>query len=195
MASSSLLLLLILLISPASPLPRNPPPKPFRPLSHLRTTLLTLPLLLPLLLPLPSLAENELSSKYGGGIHTDLVDTVCLQTHCTLQASKCLAADPSCRKGLTCIAKCLGDNMCITGCEARYGSRNLDNLLKCTIEDHDCIKVAILPGGSDALGTEPSSPRKVVEQSGKMLEGSWFKVMGFNPNYDCYMNQVRKVEE
>ena len=46
----------------------------------------------------------------------------------------------------------MGDNSCITGCMAAYGSKNLDNLLKCTIEEHNCIKVAILEGGDDEAG-------------------------------------------
>ncbi len=61
-------------------------------------------------------AENELNDKYGSGINTELVDQTCLVDHCQLQAKACLADDPSCRKGLTCTAKCLGDNTCITGC-------------------------------------------------------------------------------
>jgi hypothetical protein len=64
---------------------------------------------------MPALAENELSAKYGGGLDTSLVDQQCLLNKCNLQAKACLQDDPSCRKGLTCTAKCLGDNACITG--------------------------------------------------------------------------------
>ena len=138
----------------------------------------------------PAFAENELSAKYGGGLDTSLVDQTCLVDHCSLHAKACLADDPSCRKGLTCTAKCLGDNACITGCMARYGNEKLDNLLKCTIEDHECIKVAILPGGADALGEEPRSPAPTIQDFNiKSLEGSWYKVVGYNPNYDCYACQ------
>lgn len=98
-------------------------------------------------------AEDELYAKYGGkGLDTSLVDKECLVNKCSLQAKACLQDDPDCRKGLTCTAKCLGDNACITGCFARYGTPNLDGLLKCTIEDNECIKVAILEGGGDAYG-------------------------------------------
>ena len=138
----------------------------------------------------PVWAENELSDRYGGGLDTSLVDQTCLVDKCSLQAKACLADDPSCRKGLTCTAKCLGDNSCITGCMARYGDRNLDNLLKCTIEDNDCIKVAILPGGADKYGEEPRAPIPTVTNfNPRSLEGSWYKVVGFNPNYDCYACQ------
>jgi VDE lipocalin domain len=138
----------------------------------------------------PAFAENELSAKYGGGFDSTLVDQTCLVDKCSLQAKACLADDPSCRKGLTCTAKCLGDNACITGCMARYGDRNLDNLLKCTIEDNECIKIAILPGGSDKFGEEPRSPVPTVPRfNSRSLEGSWYKVVGYNPNYDCYACQ------
>lgn len=141
--------------------------------------------------PFPAFAENELADKYGGkGFDSSLVDQNCLVDKCSVQAKACLADDPSCRKGLTCTAKCLGDNSCITGCFARFGNKNLDNLLKCTIEDHDCIKIAILPGGGDKYGEEPRAPKTTVANFDyKSLEGTWYKVVGFNPNYDCYACQ------
>eukprot|EP00568_Trieres_chinensis_P003049 CAMPEP_0183291608 /NCGR_PEP_ID=MMETSP0160_2-20130417/967_1 /TAXON_ID=2839 ORGANISM="Odontella Sinensis, Strain Grunow 1884" /NCGR_SAMPLE_ID=MMETSP0160_2 /ASSEMBLY_ACC=CAM_ASM_000250 /LENGTH=517 /DNA_ID=CAMNT_0025452441 /DNA_START=79 /DNA_END=1629 /DNA_ORIENTATION=+ len=143
------------------------------------------------LTPDAALAENELSARYGGkGFDTSLVDQTCLVDRCSLQAKACLADDPSCRKGLTCTAKCLGDNACITGCMARYGDENLDNLLKCTIEDNECIKVAILDGGADNFGEEPRAPAPTVRNFNlASMEGSWYKVVGFNPNYDCYACQ------
>jgi len=139
----------------------------------------------------PAFAENELSDKYGGkGFDSSLVDQTCLVDKCSLQAKACLADDPSCRKGLTCTAKCLGDNTCITGCMAQYGDKNLDNLLKCTIEDNNCIKIAILDGGADKLGEEPRPPAPTVRNFNmNSMEGQWYKVVGFNPNYDCYSCQ------
>jgi hypothetical protein len=136
-------------------------------------------------------AEDELYAKYGNkGLDTSLVDKDCLVNQCALQAKACLQDDPSCRKGLTCTAKCLGDNACITGCFAKYGTPNLDSLLKCTIEDHDCIKIAILDGGADILGNEPRSIAPTVQNFNMAsLEGTWYKVVGYNPNYDCYACQ------
>ncbi|KAL3802116.1 hypothetical protein HJC23_010872 [Cyclotella cryptica] len=136
-------------------------------------------------------AEDELYAKYGGkGLDTSLVDKDCLMNKCSLQAKACLQDDPDCRKGLTCTAKCLGDNSCITGCFARYGTPNLDGLLKCTIEDNECIKVAILKGGGDEYGHEPKSPAPTVRNFDlASMEGTWYKVAGYNPNYDCYACQ------
>lgn len=141
-------------------------------------------------LPSNSQAENELAAKYGGSLDTSLVDQTCLVDKCSLQAKACLQDDPSCRKGLICTAKCLGDNTCITGCMARYGDENLDSLLKCTIEDNECIKVAILDGGADPYGQEPKPPAPTVQNFDyTSMTGSWYKVVGFNPNYDCYACQ------
>lgn len=139
----------------------------------------------------PVWAENELSDRYGSsGLDTSLVDQTCLIDKCSLQARSCLLDDADCRKGLTCTAKCLGDNSCITGCMARYGNDKLDNFLKCTIEDNECIKIAILEGGADAYGQEPRSPGPTLANfDPKSLEGSWYKVVGYNPNYDCYACQ------
>lgn len=139
----------------------------------------------------PAFAENELSAKYGGkGFDSSLVDQTCLVDKCSLQAKACLADDPDCRKGLTCTAKCLGDNTCITGCMARYGDSNLDDFLKCTIEDNECIKIAILDGGADKYGEEPRPPAPTIRNFNyKSMEGQWYKVVGFNPNYDCYACQ------
>jgi len=141
-------------------------------------------------------AEDELAAKYGGkGFDSSLVDQTCLIDKCSLQAKACLADDPDCRKGLTCTAKCLGDNSCITGCFARYGDANLDNLLKCSIEDHACIKVAILDGGEDKFGEEPKSISPTINNFNlRAMEGSWYKVAGFNPNYDCYACQKNSFQ-
>jgi len=145
-----------------------------------------------LLLPNAANSEDELAAKYGNGkgFDSSLVDQTCLVDKCSLQAKSCLADDPDCRKGLTCTAKCMGDNSCITGCMARYGNDNLDNLLKCSIEDNNCIKVAILDGGADKLGEEPLPPAPTIPSFNmRSMEGAWYKVAGFNPNYDCYACQ------
>ena len=163
------------------------------PLDCIRTYFTSSMLALTLLVSNPILtpAENELSAKYGNnGLDTSLVDQTCLVNQCGTQAKACLADDPNCRKGLTCTAKCLGDNACITGCMARYGNSNLDHLLKCTIEEHECIKVAILPGGADRREDAPKSPAPTITNfQMESMTGTWYKVVGYNPNYDCYACQ------
>jgi hypothetical protein len=72
---------------------------------------------------------------------------------------------------------------------SRYGDQNLDRLLKCTIEDNSCIKIAILEGGSDTLEQAHKSPPPTNNFKYNTLEGTWYKDMGYNPNYDCYTSQ------
>jgi hypothetical protein len=43
-----------------------------------------------------------------------------------------------------------------------YCDKNLDRLLKCTIEDSAFIKIAILEGGYDTLEKEPKLPAPTV---------------------------------
>jgi len=62
--------------------------------------------------------------------------------------------------------------------------------LKCTIEDNACIKIAILEGGGDKFGQEPRAPVPTIKSFDlKSMEGSWYKVIGFNPTYDCFSCQ------
>ncbi len=50
--------------------------------------------------------------------------------------------------------------------------------------------MAILEGGADKYGEEPSSPAPTVQTFDlKSMEGTWYKVAGYNPNYDCYACQ------
>lgn len=50
--------------------------------------------------------------------------------------------------------------------------------------------MAILEGGADAYGEEPRSPAPTVQHLDiRRMEGRWYKVAGYNPNYDCYACQ------
>jgi hypothetical protein len=127
----------------------------------------------------PALADNELAEKYGGGLDTSLIDTSCFKPDgaCGAAAQSCLKTD-NCRRGMTCTAKCLGDNACITGCFAKYGNEPMNDLLECSIERHECIKVAILPAGPDKASEVPMPPlTPVANFNTRSLEGSWYKVM------------------
>lgn len=136
----------------------------------------------------PAAAENELAAAHGSGFDSSLIDTGCFKADgaCGAAARRCLETD-NCRRGMTCTAKCLGDNACITGCFAKYGNAPMDDLLECSIEKNACIKVAILPPGPDTAATAPAPPLAPVRDlNRKTLEGTWYKVMGWNDRYDCF---------
>ena len=97
---------------------------------------------------------------------------------------------------MTCTAKCLGDNACITGCFAKYGNEPMNDLLECSIEKNACIKVAILPPGPDSAKTAPAPPlAPVADFKPRSLEGTWYKVMGWNDRYDCFDCQCNSFEK
>lgn len=86
-----------------------------------------------------------------------------------------------------CTARCLGDSACITGCFARFGNDNLNNLLQCSIEDYKCINIAIIPPGAQPPEEVPLPPKELVSDfTPASMEGSWYKVLGWNRQYDCF---------
>ena len=136
----------------------------------------------------PAVAENELAALGAKGFDSSLVDTSCFAEGgaCGAAAKACLNTG-DCRRGMTCTAKCLGDNACITGCFAKYGNAPMNDLLECSIEKNSCIKVAILPTGPDSATEAPAPPLvPVANFDQKTLEGTWYKVMGWNDRYDCF---------
>jgi hypothetical protein len=134
---------------------------------------------------LPALAENELAELAKGQIRPELIDTQCFAKSCKLQTTAC-AESGDCMKGLTCAAKCMGDTECTVGCFARYGNQALDEVLSCTIEDASCLKIAIVAPGADGPLDAPMPPKALVPATPASMSGKWYKVMGFNSNYDCY---------
>lgn len=130
-------------------------------------------------------AENELSAQFGGrGFDASLIDTECLASRCEVAATSCLESN-GCRKGMTCIAKCLGDNACITGCFAKYGNNQMNGLLDCSVEKHGCVKIAILPPGPyESAPPPPVKPIEAFEPAS--MKGTWYKVLGWNSRYDCF---------
>ncbi|KAJ1446659.1 hypothetical protein M885DRAFT_545620 [Pelagophyceae sp. CCMP2097] len=139
-----------------------------------------------LLLPAASFGENELAALGAKGFDSSLIDTECFATRCALPAKSCLESN-DCRKGMTCTAKCLGDNACITGCFAKYGNAEMSDLLECSVEREGCIKIAILEGGADTKEAAPAPPAPLVANfDPQTLDGTWYKVMGWNSRYDCF---------
>jgi len=133
----------------------------------------------------PALAENELALLAQGQIKPELIDTQCFAKSCKLQTTAC-AENGDCLKGLTCAAKCMGDTECTVGCFARFGNQALNDVLSCTIEDAGCLKIAIVAPGADGPLDAPLPPKALVATTPASMSGKWYKVMGFNSNYDCY---------
>jgi hypothetical protein len=82
----------------------------------------------------------------------------------------------------------MGDATCNMGCFAKYDNPNLDRMLQCSIEDGGCIKIATeAPGGDTAFNAPPPPGRStLVKATPGTMAGKWYKIMGFNPNYDCF---------
>uniref|UniRef100_A0A7S3APN8 VDE lipocalin domain-containing protein n=1 Tax=Haptolina ericina TaxID=156174 RepID=A0A7S3APN8_9EUKA len=140
-----------------------------------------------------ALAENELADLAGGEFHSELVNPECFATSCKAATTAC-AENRDCTKGLACTAKCMGDAQCTVGCFARYGNKDLDNMLQCSIEDAACIKIAIMEPGGDGPLTAPLPPKALVKATPASMGGKWYKVLGFNPNYDCFDCQRNTFE-
>ena len=130
-------------------------------------------------------AENELAALASQKSTAELVKPSCFAESCKSQMEGC-AADGDCMKGLLCTAKCMGDAQCAVGCFARYNDNNLEKVLQCTIEDAGCIQIATQEPGADSAFNAPRPPKALVAATPASMSGKWYKVLGFNPNYDCF---------
>jgi hypothetical protein len=74
------------------------------------------------------------------------------------------------------------------GCFAKYDNPTLDNMLSCSIETGGCIKIATEQAGGDTAFSAPRPPGRssLVKATPATMSGKWYKVMGLNPNYDCF---------
>lgn len=79
-----------------------------------RTGIAALGIAIMLLFSGPSVAEDELRSFANGQFKKELVSSECFATSCKAATQSCID-DVDCKKGLMCIARCLGDSSCITG--------------------------------------------------------------------------------
>lgn len=134
--------------------------------------------------PLMASAENELAGLAHEKSMSQIVNPSCFAQSCKTEVEAC-ADNLDCLKGLTCSAKCLGDTQCTLGCFAKYGNKVLDKVLQCTIEDNSCINIATVARGMDSPQDAPRPPVPAIKASPAVMSGRWYKVMGFNPNYDC----------
>ena len=85
--------------------------------------------------------------------------------------------------------------MCSTGCFAKYGSDQLDNLLSCSVEKNDCVQVP----GKEANGWTMDKPENLPSKPLSSfdittLKVTWFKVMGLDSRYDCFDCQKNSFE-
>jgi len=87
--------------------------------------------------------------------------------------------------------------MCSTGCFAKFGSQNLDNMMSCSVEKHDCVKVpgkeSLAGWSQDRLSDLPHRPLTSFDAG--RLEGNWYKVMGLDSRYDCFDCQTNSFEK
>mmetsp|Transcript_75335 Transcript_75335/g.149549 ORF Transcript_75335/g.149549 Transcript_75335/m.149549 type:complete len:503 (-) Transcript_75335:310-1818(-) len=132
-----------------------------------------------------AVAENELAQLASQKSTAELVKPECFAQSCKPEVEAC-AADGDCMKGLLCTAKCMGDAQCAVGCFARYNDKTLEKVLQCTIEDAGCIQIATQLPGPDSPFDAPKPPKALVKATPASMQGKWYKVLGFNPNYDCF---------
>eukprot|EP00599_Poterioochromonas_sp_BG-1_P003521 CAMPEP_0173143820 /NCGR_PEP_ID=MMETSP1105-20130129/6885_1 /TAXON_ID=2985 /ORGANISM="Ochromonas sp., Strain BG-1" /LENGTH=451 /DNA_ID=CAMNT_0014057423 /DNA_START=522 /DNA_END=1873 /DNA_ORIENTATION=+ len=151
--------------------------------------------LLPIFLngPLPARSDDELA-KFAAEGNKVGVDGTCFFRKCALETASC-GNDPSCLKGLSCLARCKGGSMCSTGCFAKYGSPRLDAILHCSVEKHDCVQVPgkeVMGWNVDTMKDLPSAPLNKFEVA--TLKGKWYKIMGLDSRYDCFDCQKNTFE-
>lgn len=138
--------------------------------------------------PQSAVAEDELADAISSGRSS--VDAQCFANECRPQLEACFS-DKRCIKGAVCTAKCAGDTLCVQGCFGKYGDRLLDDFFQCTLQDKKCLKFdlggRVITAGPDSLEAAPVPPAPIVQGfDPSSLEGRWYKVLGWNPLYDCF---------
>lgn len=112
------------------------------------------------------------------------VNPACFLTSCGQQTKDCFT-NSRCLKGALCLSRCRGGQDCATQCFAEYGGKKLDNWLNCTVEREKCVSVP--PQLIDVKKWfETNVPKKLQKFDPSSLNGTWYKVRGYNPKYDCY---------
>jgi hypothetical protein len=124
------------------------------------------------------------------GKKMDDSDVGCFFSGCGDQTKACFT-DGTCLKGVTCLGRCQGEQNCATRCFAQYGGEKLDNWLSCTLEEKKCVKVP------ENIESSLESDRLPVVAKGfnpSQLQGTWYKVLGLNRNYDGFDCQLNTFE-
>ena len=107
-------------------------------------------------------------------------DPQCFFTDCKQQTESCFT-NPACLKGITCLGNCRGEQLCATQCFARFGSERLNDWLGCTLEDKECVTTGVK---QDTKEFYANPPKAMASFTPAVLEGKWYKVLGYNPKYD-----------
>ena len=115
-------------------------------------------------------------------------DPSCFFKECKEQTTACFT-NPACLKGITCLGNCRGEQQCATQCFARFGSERLNAWLGCTLEEKECVTTGVK---QDTRPFYANPPPAMAEFKPSDLEGKWYKVLGYNPNYDTYPCQTNE---
>ena len=110
----------------------------------------------------------------------------CFFDECGDQSKACFT-NPSCLKGVTCLGNCRGEQECATRCFSRFGSEKLNGWLSCTLEEKSCVTTGVK---QDTSAFYADAPARLASFDAKDLEGTWWKVLGYSPKYDCFPCQA-----
>jgi len=121
------------------------------------------------------------------------VNPTCFLTDCGKQTKECFVEDSRCLKGALCLSRCRGGQDCATQCFAEYGCKRLDAWLNCTVETKKCVSVPPQLIDVNKWFTE-NVPKKLPNFDVSSMQGTWYKVRGYNSKYDCYLCQPNKFD-
>ena len=105
----------------------------------------------------------------------------CFMNECGAASRACFT-NPSCLKGVTCLGRCRGEQLCATRCFARFGSEKLNTWLSCTLEEKTCVTTGV---AQDTSGFYGNAPKRQTSFDPAILSGKWWKAVGYSPKYDC----------
>ena len=136
----------------------------------------------------PSLAEESSAGfeEFAAQGGTMEARPQCFFDECGDQSKACFT-NPSCLKGVTCLGNCRGEQECATRCFSRFGSEKLNGWLSCTLEEKSCVTTGVK---QDTSAFYADAPARLANFDAKDLEGTWWKVLGYSPKYDCFPCQA-----
>ncbi|WAR23729.1 VDE-like protein [Mya arenaria] len=113
-------------------------------------------------------------------------DVVCIMEHCREESLNC-ARDSGCRTNMECVMKCgFTNNSCLFECMNTYEDAIYDALMACLVDDHHCMTLP--PPDKKFKCDVPST--YAANFTLPLLSGTWYVVLGFNKDYDCFDCQI-----